>query len=352
MGNLGENLRRAWPFRKNPLPEELKPGLDAAQAGNPAIAQKPADISPQGYIYTERSVSLIEFDFTTGQFWQTPLGKNVKSFSEDFLSRHPQFPKSTGHVATVLSLKYGVASSAPIREFVKSGVLAGVETYRAGQNFGYRFQFPHVLICGLTFLHLEEGYTLLETSKRLPQMLEGTFLQPFLRNLNEDYDQGNLRSGAKYFSDKALWKEFPLESASERQGSAPVNKTKGSLNATGVPDADRIAYALHPNSVEDVDFLTDRQNGQENSRPAVPIVDLEGLGSYASADSHRMRDVLDKTPRSYETFNRVRLNIPVALARIIVFMALAQKKQLRIYPDLSENASFYDLRTGLEVCLH
>lgn len=143
-----------------------------------------------------------EYDFTTGAFWQTPIGQNLGEFAEQNLLKE-SFPLPATTVSSLLKLTNDKQQQNVVSELVKSKILRYVQPGRTG---GHVLTLPQTLICDLVLHTLEQGHSVSETVDIVSRAVEGTFLEDFLNRSVQSIQ--NVHSGDTFFSKNSHWKKL------------------------------------------------------------------------------------------------------------------------------------------------
>ncbi|MDP3998046.1 MAG: hypothetical protein Q8P89_00310, partial [bacterium] len=152
MGRFKELARIILPFQKTPSPDKqlsstpIIPHVESATPTNPIIKQE---------VYSEPPAPSPELDFSTGAFWQTQLGEDVKDFAIAQIEKGARFPRTPGHTSYLLGLRTQNATPRKVADLARMGILADVKA--DGRSFD--LELPHAILCGLLFLYLERGYS-------------------------------------------------------------------------------------------------------------------------------------------------------------------------------------------------
>ena len=159
------------------------------------------------------------FDFSSGSFWQTELGGEVKKFAQDIEFKKLGQPISASDIAQKLRLRQGRSSAYLVSNLAKSGILAEVEADEESGRFS--FKPAQAIVAGLAFLHLERGYDFEELPELLEQLLMGTEFSRFVGEI----DAVHRAPGGKtvFFANDSRWRQFPLnpvEDFDDEEGSA------------------------------------------------------------------------------------------------------------------------------------
>lgn len=346
--SLVSDVREA--FGPHPLAQLLK---DPKDPKSPQQRKASTDIK-------ERESA--EIDFSSGKFWETPLGRSVREFARGIPLEDRTSSIKTLRVSQLLDLKYSRVSPTFITVLAGSGILAGVE--RQPSSGYYRLRPEHVLISGLVLLYLEKGYSPETIVERLAELLEGTSLRQFV-----GFEMKFLQPlrGRDFFNPSSPWRDFPLVEARGEEASKAIVSKKPSRQDRGLSPSRSLSPAEDSGDDERGDYgmtiegaearadgeLRVRQKPLFERVPQITDQQLKEISKWDKGEIFNLlmrvkgRDMLNDV-----SYNYIGVSLEVVQAVMFIDAFVTQAwKQLESYDPQLAHLTYPGLRRGLEICL-
>ena len=295
-----------------------------------------------------------EIDFSSGKFWETPLGRSVEEFAREIPLGDRHSSIKTSRAAILLKLRHFHASYYFITALAGSGILAGVERQPTSRH--YHLRPEHVLISGLVLLYLEKGYSPETIVEKLPELLEGTSLRQFVGSEMRFLEPLRRRD---FFNQSSPWRDFPLEEVPRKEASKAImpKEKPPSQSTPQIDQADRVdertTYAMNiDGAVARVDSALELRKKSLLERAPKPTE--EQLREMRVWGTEELQQLRDRLPDNFEEVSLSRLGVPLEVIQVAMFIhafVKAARGQVEKYDSQLDFLIYGDLRIGLSLSL-